>query len=282
MTNFLDNIAARSLNLFEVIQPRLASVFEPPANSGGMLYAHSSPEKSSAQDEQDESEGSVESLETNRMTTRSSLSQISNRLDVQPDGGDAESAVRSPAPLRARAAPDLLTTLSDSAHASGLSQTPEHPSRTQATQQPAADSAAAFPAINKPGGVMPKNTGEPGIRRVVTGQSDLLEPASAKDTIGTETAPVRAMQSLFPALYSPQASTPVRVAENRREVGTARSSAGSTDPVSSVEPSPTIKIMIGRVDVRAIVPASPPRTAPASKRPMLSLDDYLKQRNGGQ
>ena len=49
------------------------------------------------------------------------------------------------------------------------------------------------------------------------------------------------------------------------------------------EPAPTIKITIGRVDVRAIMPAAPaPRPAPARPSPALSLEDYLKQREGGR
>jgi hypothetical protein len=52
------------------------------------------------------------------------------------------------------------------------------------------------------------------------------------------------------------------------------------------EPStPTIRVAIGRIEVRAITP--PPRPlvqqmAPARPAPTLSLDDYLKQRNGEQ
>ncbi|MDW7725685.1 MAG: hypothetical protein SCH70_01000 [Candidatus Methanoperedens sp.] len=53
------------------------------------------------------------------------------------------------------------------------------------------------------------------------------------------------------------------------------------------EPSsaePTIKVTIGRVEVRAIIPSAP--IAPAShartRNPTLSLNDYLKQRNEGR
>jgi hypothetical protein len=47
------------------------------------------------------------------------------------------------------------------------------------------------------------------------------------------------------------------------------------------EPAPTIKITIGRVDVRAIMPAAHvPRPAPTRPKPALSLEDYLKQRGG--
>lgn len=48
-------------------------------------------------------------------------------------------------------------------------------------------------------------------------------------------------------------------------------------------PSSTIRVTIGRVEVRAIMPPSPPtRTKPTRPGPTLSLEDYLKQRNKGQ
>ena len=52
---------------------------------------------------------------------------------------------------------------------------------------------------------------------------------------------------------------------------------------AATQESPTIRISIGRVEVRAIMPASPaPRTAAAPQPPRLSLDEYRKQRNGGR
>jgi hypothetical protein len=51
-------------------------------------------------------------------------------------------------------------------------------------------------------------------------------------------------------------------------------------------PAPTIRVAIGRIEVRAITPPPTPparqRATPARPGPALSLDDYLKRRNGGQ
>jgi hypothetical protein len=47
--------------------------------------------------------------------------------------------------------------------------------------------------------------------------------------------------------------------------------------------APTIRVAIGRIEVRAITPPPSPlaqQTAPARPGPTLSLDDYLRQRNG--
>jgi hypothetical protein len=48
------------------------------------------------------------------------------------------------------------------------------------------------------------------------------------------------------------------------------------------ETAPTIKITIGRIDVRAVMPTQPAPRQANERRPALSLDDYLKQRSGGK
>jgi hypothetical protein len=48
--------------------------------------------------------------------------------------------------------------------------------------------------------------------------------------------------------------------------------------------APTIRISIGRIEVRAIMPSveSMPRTKSSPPAPRLTLEDYLKQRNEGK
>jgi hypothetical protein len=73
---------------------------------------------------------------------------------------------------------------------------------------------------------------------------------------------------------------------------TPLSVSGQTGEAMNVEPAtnetakesaPVVRISIGRVEVRAVLPTAPaPRPAPARPRPGLSLDDYLKEREGGK
>jgi hypothetical protein len=68
--------------------------------------------------------------------------------------------------------------------------------------------------------------------------------------------------------------------DQRREQAPRETRAFAPEP-----PAPTIRVAIGRIEVRAITPppAPPPRReSPVRSGPALSLDDYLKQRNGGQ
>jgi hypothetical protein len=46
--------------------------------------------------------------------------------------------------------------------------------------------------------------------------------------------------------------------------------------------TPTIQVTIGRIEVRATVAAATPARKTPAKSPTMSLDEYLKQRNGGQ
>jgi hypothetical protein len=54
-----------------------------------------------------------------------------------------------------------------------------------------------------------------------------------------------------------------------------------TVPASSSSPS-TIRVSIGRIEVKAMMPPAPPPASPKPGRPAprLSLEEYLKQRNG--
>lgn len=57
--------------------------------------------------------------------------------------------------------------------------------------------------------------------------------------------------------------------------------AGAPLPVAA-DPAPVINITIGRVEVRAVsTPPAPRRPEARGPRPM-TLDEYLKQRGGGQ
>ena len=57
-----------------------------------------------------------------------------------------------------------------------------------------------------------------------------------------------------------------------------------TLPPQEMRPEKTIKVTIGRIEVRAIKPQTPayrPQTAPKEPQPKISLEDYLKKQRGG-
>ncbi|GEN10266.1 hypothetical protein SAMN05443572_110132 [Myxococcus fulvus] len=51
--------------------------------------------------------------------------------------------------------------------------------------------------------------------------------------------------------------------------------------VTQTPEAPVINVTIGRIEVRAVAPAAPPRSVPARPSASPSLEDYLARRNGG-
>jgi hypothetical protein len=59
--------------------------------------------------------------------------------------------------------------------------------------------------------------------------------------------------------------------------------ADATSHQARIEPPPTIRVTIGRIEIRATVPpASPARTQPVRRQPALPLAQYLQRRNEGK
>jgi hypothetical protein len=56
----------------------------------------------------------------------------------------------------------------------------------------------------------------------------------------------------------------------------------ASEPTAKIREAPLIRVTIGRVEVRAIMAPPPPPRAARRPRPALSLEDYLKQREGGK
>ena len=59
-------------------------------------------------------------------------------------------------------------------------------------------------------------------------------------------------------------------------------SVGKSLQHTKTTPAPLIRVTIGRIDVRAVLPPTQPPRRTTSTRPKLTLDEYLKQRNGGR
>ena len=73
---------------------------------------------------------------------------------------------------------------------------------------------------------------------------------------------------------------PASLPQSQRVTTSERSAAPTTEAASS---APTIRVTIGRIDVRAVTPPPPaPRPKPIRAGPTLSLDDYTRQRKGGE
>ena len=109
-------------------------------------------------------------------------------------------------------------------------------------------------------------------RLAVTDVPDTPEPSGATPprTAG-EAARIEMVQSVV------RAPEPATVITPRLEPAAPLKPKGLA---SHVEPPPTIHVTIGRIEVRAALPAAP-QARKTGRAPVLTLDEYLRQRNGG-
>ncbi|HEY2295929.1 MAG TPA: hypothetical protein VGM86_34950 [Thermoanaerobaculia bacterium] len=133
--------------------------------------------------------------------------------------------------------------------------------------QPAGSADAAFFAIPAPPapthlGLKPQAIQQPPLRGGTT-----LPPEPADQ--GHSEAALPAHRPLIPraALRQPPPAAPAPLA-SRAEAGPAAASA----------PEPTIRVTIGRIEVRAAAPAPPQAPAPRPAAPRLTLEEYLRRR----
>jgi hypothetical protein len=109
------------------------------------------------------------------------------------------------------------------------------------------------------------------------------EPNSSPVTTGTEPSPLSPSR-IIPVKESPTIR-PAPVPAPTIEVTSRRSRASAWESIDAPQlasSAPTIHVTIGRIEVRATPPpvSVQPKSRPAA--PLMSLDDYLRQRGGGK
>ncbi len=106
------------------------------------------------------------------------------------------------------------------------------------------------------------------------GQRETLPPVPSPGAQASLDASEDAPAPVAPRMVRPQLDGYLERGPQEPRVGAPESS------------EPAIRVTIGRIEVRAITPPPPmppaQRTTPARPGPELSLDDYLKQHNGGK
>ncbi|HET6976759.1 MAG TPA: hypothetical protein VFI24_10580 [Pyrinomonadaceae bacterium] len=243
MSDYLNNIVARSLSVAEVVQPRVPHLFEQTVAATPVEMEPGSEGESVAETRM----GSSEAPHTS-------------------------SAPTSPEQMNPTVATPVLEQFqSDSRAPVALPSTPFLP-------EPSMPLAEATKKLATP------NAPAPSANSV---------PASAQSTQQSRTVnqnATRVVDGVVPERGGPSQSerpTAVRTSEPvtyRTNASISPALPAALPPVNRAEPQPTpIRISIGRVDVRAIMPAGPAKAAaPARPKPGLSLESYLKQREEGK
>jgi len=129
---------------------------------------------------------------------------------------------------------------------------------------------------------------EPGVRRDSPRSAGLTTQEqtqrTSRTTEGREPDPGLPTANL-PDAYEASEHTgtpPVRDHPERSEsVELGGSTSYSTPENAFSRDEPTIRVTIGRIEVRAVSPPAPPPRRTKQPAPKMSLDDYLRARNGG-
>ena len=258
MSDYLNNLVARALNLTSVVQPRLTSLFEPSVGGG---VAHSFKSKT-ARESLTAREQSHQSSPASVEPAPAPLSRL--RTPISIERGEREV---SPKP---RSRIESFELNEEHKEAESNEQSP-----------PGAAALVQAPLLSWP---MAPPSGPPASNVVIGSltQSSLVQQNA--QTGSAQSQPSAISVRLEPAPAQPlRPSTPaiiVRQPNTSPIMPTRRVMKQTAEAVKSPQ---TISVTIGRIDVRAVFPQPPaPRGSRAEKPAAMSLDEYLKQRSEGR
>ena len=240
MSDYLNNLVARSLSVADVVQPRVPHLFEQSAAATPVPAEPYSANESVAE--------TMVTTEAPKASYETPVAQLNPEvatplLEQFRPAPITQATVPPPAPAIAEPVTEMPTRNIEPAQESSMSPVPP---RVPVTQQ----------------------------QRTLTHHTTKVAEAAVTPTIGPShrnpSVTVRRSERVTPNHKPHVPISPAAPLVNSQH--------------NHAEPQlPPIKINIGRVDVRAIMPAAPP-SVPGSPRPKpaLSLESYLKQREEGK
>jgi len=278
MSDYLGNLVARHFEAAPSIRPRLTSLFEP--SSGTQTSMHQPPVEIETAPADVTPNESMPELDTQAHAPRR-VEFHPVRMDAQVEpaalGADTETPsldvpVRAPdpraidptAPVAQRPLSKPLTL--DPAAAKSEKPAMQEPLPVLRPAIDQNDRASSDVAYNPN-----RLTLERDFRRIV---DERLAVADMRRYAPDRSAELRNPEPVLPMapLRAPSQHTPV----------VKSLAVPGTVPITEPAVAPTIRVTIGRIDVRAVMPTpGRPRSKPAERRPALLLDEYLKQRSGG-
>lgn len=285
MSDYLSNLAAKSLNLTETIQPRLPSLFEPLSTAGGSAFGPATSGLEMAPDEPFSGETVREAPTAARGPDKPSTEPNPTMIRPQgppdpwrqPPGSIPDPSTGWHSGLLASQAPSLLTSLPP---VEARPESPAHPVLTPRPRIPGPTSGSISPPGTIPfpdrEAILRPRPDTPGWISAMAGDEGSVTPAKSPGEPEDQPAPA-------PNLRSPRASTPATIIAQPRRISRIEPAAPAlAEPIVTQEAAPLIRVTIGRVEVRAIL-SPPPAPRPTIRpSPTLSLEDYLKQREGGK
>jgi hypothetical protein len=257
MSDYLNNLVARALNMTPVVQPRLTSLFEPSAEG---FLAHSF------------EHGTVrESLTARELTHQASpasveqapapLSQPRTPISIEPGEGEVGPRPRS----------RFESFEHHEEYKEAESKEQFLPRAASLVQAPLLSWATAVPSAPPASNVAIGSLTQPSLVEQNAQTSSAQRQTSASDiSARLEPAPAQPLRPSTPAIIVRQPDSPPIMPTGRVMKQTAE----------AAEPPQTISVTIGRVDVRAVFPQPPASRVSRTEKPAaMSLDEYLKRRS---
>jgi hypothetical protein len=293
MSDFLSRLVGRSLGPSQAMQPRVPSLYEPHRKGTGPLWAkHAFGAEDAGRESKNELTFGDEPGSENRgpqsefrpeepsrrpkqaqSVTLVNLGHGTEESQLVRPSGSAVPAVRSVAQAReaASVSPEDVSNKATQAPSQAETAIPSNAIRPSGLFRAAIRNGAAS---NSEGAERPSVE----LRGPqLSGQSLIAGTAKADAAIPSDPpVPSRVPAAKPPMLVVPSSSRSQKLDDPEAANFPASSYISQTS-------EPSIRVSIGRVEVRAIFPTPPPRRAPPARpKPSLSLDDYLKQRNRGR
>lgn len=258
MSNFFEQLVARTQPTASRIQPRRASRFEAPVAGEGEIAPDSVPPKPT---------------EPARIQPRPADPETSSRAERQTAASESKVEIRKqPAPATpVVAAPPSIRRFEpiDPALAISLSPAPKVPKMEDLAKPP----AGSAPHVS-----------DPSLRQTADRlHAEIAPPSSLRATTRETGAPVPSeIRSRAASLERPAAepASPRRLPVQVTPVA-ARSAAPPTPAQPAGPAAPVVRISIGTIEVRAVIPPAPaavPRKA-TPPQPTQSLNEYLARRD---
>jgi len=298
MSDYLSNLAARTLSVARVARPRLSSRFEPPLAHSGVRGGYS------LDSEREEIERDAEDVLSRQTFLPHDLDASTSR-----PRHDSDSSVLTDATLRRDSEPPFRSSRRHEEREGGRSAArpnQKNPSGKPASFNPTEDTIFnesiqtldarsersndnyISPIRNDAALNAARSGGEESASRERGGERNLQDHDGRSLNIRDARHEAEGSRHSAPTQHNPSAQTPPTSLRHSAPVVprsiTPRAAAPSlarSEQAEAGDSAPRIKVTIGRVEVRAVMPATPParpaRSAPASP----SLEDYLKKGERG-
>jgi hypothetical protein len=283
MSDYLDNLIAKSLGLAEVVAPRPTSLFEPLISEAGpLVHEYYSSDQDVAPRRTpagaDHLMAVAAPAQSEDLSSEDAPPQPRAAQTDRPSQHPVQSTVQSVDRGESRPEPRLTPNQPVSVEAGqradrALSATPptQQPGDQRPPDQQMVDSHQAAP-VHAPMLIVSQATIPAGPQVPGAPEAEPFAPAQASGAPVTPSSPSGAK------LVAPVS---LRRADQER-VSASPDRAAIPAPAPDAA-APTIKITIGRVDVRAVTPdKESPRPAPPARNQALTLEEYLKRRSGGK